>query len=258
MAVFIKAEPLAGLAGIRHGFFTRRGGVSDGDYATLNCGPGSSDARERVSANRARVAESLGVAPDRLLTVHQVHGAVALPVAAPWPDPANRPQADGLVTATPGLALGALTADCAPVLFADPAAKVIGAAHAGWKGALAGILEATVAAMEELGASRGRILAVVGPTIGRSNYEVGEDFRATALTRDPACAPYFHVPAAGAKPHFDLPGYAAARLSASGVGKVADLGLCTYAGESDFFSFRRATHKKAADYGRQISAIVLV
>lgn len=257
MPVALTAASLAGMPGIRHGFFTRGGGVSGAPYASLNCGPGSADARDNVIENRARVARNLGVAPDRLLTVHQVHGSVAILVTGPWPDPASRPQADAMVTATPGLIIAALTADCAPVLFADPDARVIGAAHAGWKGALAGILESTLAAMEAIGADRKRIRAVIGPTIGRDHYEVGEEFQQTFLTRHVDNARFFHRPAPAAKPHFDLPAYAAVRLEAAGAGQVANLARCTYASESEFFSFRRATHKGEPDYGRQISAIVL-
>ena len=257
MAVSLKATNLDGLSGIGHGFFTRRGGVSIAPYATLNCGPGSKDRREHVTENRARVATSLGVAPDHLLTGNQIHSAIAVPVAAPWADPEHWPQGDALVTATPGLVLGVLTADCAPVLFADPEARVIGAAHAGWKGALAGILESTITAMEALGARRSRLRAAIGPTIGRAAYEVGDDFRQTFLTRDLDFARFFHLPGTGARPHFDLPAFTAARLTAAAVGFVEDLGRCTYEGESDFFSFRRVTHRHEADYGRQISAIVL-
>ena len=257
MAVFLTAIRLGALPGIQHGFFTRRGGVSASPYDALNCGHGSKDNRGAVTENRALVAARLGVAPERLLTVHQVHGAAALAVTGPWSDLEHRPQADALVTSTRGLVLGALTADCAPVLFADAKAGVIGAAHAGWKGALAGILESTISAMQALGAEPSRIHAAIGPTIGRDHYEVGDEFRQTFLAHSVDYARFFHLPAAGAKPHFDLPGFAAARLRAAGIGHLEDLARCTYAGESDFYSYRRATHKGQADYGRQISAIVL-
>ena len=257
MAVSIQAPGLSALSGIRHGFFTRRGGVSGGVHASLNCGPGSRDAPDDVAENRARVARQLGARPENLVTVWQVHGASALHVTAPWTADAQRPQADAMVTATPGLVLGALTADCAPLLFADPLARVIGAAHAGWKGALAGILESTLAAMERLGARRANIQVVIGPTIGAAHYEVGSEFEAAFLAADAGNARFFHRPQAVAKPHFDLPAYCAARLQAAGAGWVADLGRCTYESESDFYSFRRATHLGEADYGRQISAIVL-
>jgi len=258
MPVALTADSLAGVPGIRHGFYTRAGGVSGAPYASLNCGQGSADARENVTENRARVARSLGAEPERLLTVYQVHGASAIPVTGPWPDPASRPQADAMVTAIPGLAIATLTADCAPVLFADPQAGVIGAAHAGWKGALAGVLESTLTAMEGLGASRKHVRAVIGPTIGRDHYEVGDEFQQTFLTRHIDNARFFHRPTPAAKPHFDLPAYCAARLEAAGAGQVANLARCTYAGESEFFSFRRATHKGEPDYGRLISAIVLI
>jgi len=258
MAVSVTAVALAALPGIRHGFFTRRGGVSEAPYASLNCGPGSRDGRANVVENRARVARSLGLVPERLLTVGQVHGANAVVVAAPWPDPEHgRPQADALVTNTPGLAIATLTADCAPVLFADRQARVIGAAHAGWKGALAGILESTITAMEGLGAHRNRIQVAIGPAIGPNHYEVGEEFVQTFLTRDLDNARFFRRPDGAGRALFDLPGFIAARLSTAGASLCEDLGRCTYAGESEFFSFRRATHLGEADYGRQISAIVL-
>ena len=257
MAESLKAPSLSALGGIRHGFFTRRGGVSEAPYASLNCGPGSKDTPAHVAENRSRVARSLSADPGRLVTVWQVHGTTALPVTGPSPDPASRPQADAMVTATPGVILGALTADCAPVLFADPVARVIGAAHAGWKGALAGVLESTLMAMESLGAHRAYIQAVIGPVIGPTHYEVGEEFERTFLTASADNARFFHRPPGTARPYFDLPGYACARLVGAGVGSAADLGRCTYAGESEFFSFRRMTHRGEADYGRQISAIVL-
>ena len=257
MAESIQAPSLSGIGGIRHGFFTRRGGVSGGDYASLNCGPGSQDKPQHVAENRARVARSLGAEPGNLVTVWQVHGATTLPVTGPWLEPGSRPRADAMVTATPGVVLGALTADCAPVLFADPVAKVIGTAHAGWKGALAGILESTLTAMEKLGARRGNVQSVIGPCIGPGHYEVGGEFEAAFLAESPENARFFHRSAAAVKPRFDLPGYCAARLQSAGAGPIAELGRCTYEGESDFFSFRRATHQGKPDYGRQISAIVL-
>ena len=258
MAESLQTTGLAKLPGIRHGFFTRRGGVSAGVYASLNCGQGSGDTRTNVAENRARVAARLGTAPERLLTVMQVHGTTAATVTGPWSDPVQgRPDADALVTATPGLAIAALTADCAPVLFADPVARVVAAAHAGWKGALGGILESTVVAMETLGARRDRILTAIGPTIGPAAYEVGDEFAAAFLNRVAGSAKYFHRAHPEARWHFDLPAFIASRLQAANVGSIEDIGRCTYSGESDFYSYRRMGHRGEADYGRQISAIVL-
>lgn len=237
----------------RHGFFTRKGGASSGVFQGLNCGPGSSDLSEVVAINRARVADAMGVGPDALITVNQVHSDTALGVAAP---PGDRPRADGLATATPGLALAVLTADCAPVLFADGKAGVIGAAHAGWKGARAGILESTLDAMETLGGRRDRVAAVIGPTISQRNYEVGHDFARDFIDDDPDTARFFAGGPAG-KPHFDLPSYCLWRLRAAGVGSADWTGHCTYAEPERFFSYRRSTHLGEADYGRLISVIRL-
>jgi YfiH family protein len=244
------------LDGIRHGFFTREGGHSSGLYASLNCGLGSGDDKTLVRRNRALVADRLGVAADRLLTVWQCHSADAMTVSAPW-ETDKPPEADAMVTATPGLAIGVLTADCTPVLFADPQARVVGAAHAGWKGALSGILEATLAAMEQLGAARDRVAAVIGPTISQANYETGPEFIDQFLKRDMASRRFFTPSERANHNQFDLPGYVAHRLTAAGCGAVNDLKLCTYAEEAQFFSFRRTTHRREADYGRQISAIAL-
>lgn len=241
------------LSPVRHGFFTRRGGASSGIFAGLNCGPGSSDLREAVEINRARVAEAMGVTPDRLLTLHQVHSDIALPVTAPF---AERPRADAMVTATPGLAIAVLTADCQPVLFADAAAGVVGAAHAGWRGARDGILEATLAAMEGLGAQRGRIRAVIGPTISQSAYEVGPEFVETFLDEDRANSRFF-AQGPGDRALFDLPAYGLHRLREAGVGRAIWTGHCTYRDPDRFFSFRRTTHLGEADYGRLISVIRL-
>ena len=237
----------------RHGFFTRKGGASSGIFAGLNCGPGSSDQAEIVAINRLRVAERMAVAPDHLLTLHQVHSATALPVMSPF---AERPHADAMVTATPGLALGVLTADCQPVLFADAQAGVIGAAHAGWRGARDGILEATIAAMEGLGARRDNISAVIGPAISQAAYEVGHDFAQGFLDEDPDNARFF-AGGPGAGPMFDLPGYGLHRLRAAGVGRAEWTGHCTYRDPERFYSFRRTTHLGEADYGRLISVICL-
>jgi YfiH family protein len=223
----------------RHGFFTRQGGASKGIFASLNCGPGSGDAREDVMENRRRVGEALG---GKLLTLYQIHSANAVLVKEPWE---VGPEADAMATDVPGLGLGILTADCAPVLFADAQAGVIGAVHAGWKGALAGVTEAAIAAMESLGAKRARIAAAIGPCISQANYETGAEFRERFDAR------FFDGR------HFDLEGYVAQRLAQAGIGNVERLGVCTYAREEEFFSYRRATHRGEKDYGRQVSAIVL-
>jgi polyphenol oxidase len=248
------ASTLESCDGIRHGFFTRQGGVSKGIYGSLNCGLGSRDDVESVRQNRALVAETLGVPPERLLTLYQTHSATAVIVDKPWNGEAA--EADALVTRTPGLAVGALTADCAPILFCDPQARVIAAAHAGWRGALSGIAEATIATMEELGAKRERIVAVIGPSISQRAYEVGADYVDRFLAEEPASEAFFMTESSG-EPHFDLSGYAAERLSRAGIGSVSDLGLCTYCDETRLFSYRRSQHHGEEDYGRQISAIVL-
>jgi polyphenol oxidase len=250
------ASSLGAIDGLRHGFFTRQGGVSGGIYASLNCGPSSRDDTANVAENRARVAEILGVKPDRLLSLSQQHSAEAVTVKKPW-DGAKTPEADAMVTSTPGLALGVLTADCAPVLFADGEAGVIGAAHAGWRGALSGIVEATVKAMEKLGATPERITAVIGPTISQKAYEVGSQYLEQFLAEEPGSGPFFVTDEASGEPHFDLPGYVGERLARAGVGQIADLGLCTYCEETRLFSYRRSQHHGEEDYGRQISAIVL-
>jgi YfiH family protein len=240
--------------GVAHGFFTRCGGVSRGGYASLNCGLGSKDDPAAVERNRARVAAFLGA--DALITAHQVHGAMAVAARGAWRQ-AERPRADAIVTATPRLAVGVLTADCAPVLFADAAAGIVAAAHAGWRGALMGVLESTLARMEELGGCRDRVDAAVGPCIGQAAYEVGPEFEAEFLGRDAANARFFWRQAPQGRPHFDLAGYCEQRLLQAGVGRVRTLAPCTYAEADDFFSYRRSRALKQADYGRQISAIVL-
>ena len=242
------------LEGIPHGFLGRRGGVSEGDCAGLNVGLGSGDDSAAVAENRRRAVEA--VAPGRrLVTVYQVHSAIAVPVADPWADDA-RPKADALVTSRPGIALGIVTADCTPVLLADKEAGVIGAAHAGWKGAIGGVVEATVAEMEKLGAARDRIVAAVGPTIARKSYEVDEGFLRRFVERDPEFERFFSH---GREGHyqFDLEGFVIARLSEAGVMRVEALGLDTYSDPDRFFSYRRATHRGEADYGRQMSVIAL-
>jgi YfiH family protein len=251
---FLCASNLAGLHKIGHGFFSRDGGVSQGLYASLNCGPGSKDDPDLVAENRARIVAAL--APEaRLFTLSQIHSPIVHMVDETF-DPTRRPEGDAMVTATRDLVLGIQTADCAPILLADGRAQVIGAAHAGWKGAFQGVLEATVAAMEKLGATREHIAAAIGPTIAREDYEVGLEFRDKFLAQDSANAAFFMMQ--GDRVHFDLPGYAAKRLAAAGITDTVELGLSTYPPENGFFSFRRTTHRSEPDYGRQISAIVLV
>lgn len=250
----LEASTLSRLPGVRHGFFGRDGGVSTGLYASLNCGPGSKDDPAAIRENRARIAASLQPGAT-LVSLAQIHSPFVHLVDARW-DSRRFPEGDGLVTATPGIALGILTADCAPVLFADAEAGVIGAAHAGWKGAISGVLEATVGAMESLGASRTRIMAAVGPCISAANYEVGEDFRARFLEVTPDNWRFFRAGRAGHH-HFDLEGYVATRLAGLNLGRIEALGVCTYPPENGFFSFRRTTHAAEKDYGREISAILL-
>ncbi|MTI43631.1 hypothetical protein JM93_02857 [Roseibium hamelinense] len=242
--------------GIRHAFFTRQGGISTGIYGSLNIGLGSNDNTDHVRENRRRVSENLGVAPDHLLTPYQIHSPDVIKVKTPWRDEADR-KADALVTDRPGLAIGISTADCGPVLFADPDAGVVGAAHSGWKGAIGGVLENTLAAMEDLGADRARITATLGPTISQSCYEVGPEFHGHFTAEDEFNNTFFGPSNRPGHLMFDLPGYVVSRLKAAGCGHVEDLALCTYADEERFFSYRRTTHRKEPDYGRLISAIVL-
>jgi YfiH family protein len=243
-------------ASIAHGFFGRSGGVSVGIYASLNCGFGSGDRREDVAENRARVARALGVADWPVLTVHQVHGTDVIQVADQRWRVGEAPRADALVTDRPGVVLGVLAADCAPVLLADAEIGVIGAAHAGWRGALAGVVEATVAAMERLGAGRQRIAAVVGPCIGPASYEVGPEFRDRFLAEDPTSTAHFHDGPRG-RPHFDLGGFLAARIGSLGLGKVELRRHDTLAEPDNWFSYRRGQLAGEPDYGRQLSAIAL-
>jgi polyphenol oxidase len=252
----VEAPGLAGLTGIRHAFFTRGGGVSPGVYASLNAGVGSNDDPRNVAANRARMAASLGVAPEQFLTCYQIHSPDVVVADAPWSAQA-RPRADAIVTSRPGLAIGVSTADCGPVLFAEPQAGIVGAAHAGWRGALAGVTDATVAAMERLGAARERIVAAIGPMIRQPNYEVGPDLMDRFIDADPANRRFFAPAAREGHFMFDLAGYVAARLAAAGIGAVEDLGACTYADPAQFYSYRRMTHRGEADYGRHVNAIVL-
>jgi polyphenol oxidase len=251
----LQAQSLT-LTGIQHAFFTRAGGVSDGLYASLNGGTGSSDDAAKVAENRALMAAALGVEPHRFLTLYQIHSPNVVVAETPWPA-GERPRADAIVTRMRALAIGVTTADCGPVLFADPQAGVIGAAHAGWRGALGGVIEATIAAMERLGAARGQIRAAIGPMIRQANYEVGSDLIARFAAEDHASSRFFAPVAREGHALFDLSGYVAARLARAGLGHVEDLGLCTYADPEQFFSYRRTTHRAEPDYGRHVNAIVL-
>lgn len=242
------------LAPAAHGFFGRAGGASSGVFEGLNCGAGSSDQAEAVRINRARVATALGLEEAALLTVHQTHSADVVTVTAPFEG--APPRADAMVTTTPGVGLAVLAADCQPVLFADTEAGVVGAAHAGWKGALGGVLEATVEAMVALGAERARIAAVIGPTISQRAYEVGPEFFDAFHDADPGNARYF-ASGNGDRLHFDLPGFGLARLRAAGVGTASWTRHCTYSDPARFYSYRRSVHAREADYGRLISAIRL-
>jgi YfiH family protein len=241
------------LAPLRHGFFTRKGGASSGVFSGLNCGHGSSDQHAAVSINRSRVAQAMQVDPMALVGVHQIHSPDVVRVTDPT---ADRPRADALVTATPGIALSVLTADCQPVLFADHDAGVIGAAHAGWKGALGGVLEATLDAMEDLGAKRANIAAVIGPSISQRAYEVGPEFLDDFLLDDPDNSRFF-ANGAGDRMLFDLPGFGLHRLRRAGVGQAQWSRHCTYSDPKKFYSYRRTTHAREADYGRLIAAIRL-
>ena len=252
----LQARSLSKLSGIRHAFFTRSGGVSDGVYASLNGGVGSNDAAANVAENRARMAAALGVTPDRLLTAYQIHSPEVVVAETPWPH-AERPRADAIVSREPKLAIGISTADCGPVLLADPQARVIGAAHAGWRGALTGVIEATVAAMERLGAERGRIVAAAGPMIRQANYEVGADLIDRFLGADPGNSRFFIPTVHAGHAQFDLAGYVVDRLRRAEIGQVEDLGHCTYADPAQFYSYRRTTHRAEPDYGRHVNAIAL-
>jgi YfiH family protein len=244
------------LPGIRHGFFTRAGGVSEGLYASLNGGVGSDDVASHVAENRSRMAAALGVAPGNFITAYQVHSPQVIVAERAWATEA-RPRVDGIVTRVVGLAIGVSTADCGPVLLCDAQAGVVGAAHAGWRGALTGIVEATVDAMEQLGAARERVRAALGPMIRQRNYEVGADLITRFRTEDPASDRFFAPAERDGHALFDLAGYVAARLRRAGLVHIEDIGLCTYADPARFYSFRRATHRAEADYGRHINAIVL-
>ena len=242
--------------GVAHGFFGRKGGVSKGIYESLNCGPGSSDALDNVIENRRRASEALD-SGAALVTLYQIHSAVAIRVTAPWPLESAL-HADAMVTNTPGIALGILAADCAPILLADQEARVIGAAHAGWKGARAGVVEAAIAEMEALGARRERIAAAIGPCISQPNYEVGPEFHAGFVEESPNDECFFAKGIRANHYQFDLESYVAQRLSRAGLSRIERLSTCTYRNDAEFFSFRRNTHRGEKDYGRQISAIVLL
>jgi polyphenol oxidase len=252
----IELPNLKGLPGIRHGFLTRHGGVSEGIYRSLNCGLGSKDDHDAVIENRARAVRAASLRPDSLATAYQVHSARVAVVEDNWPKD-DRPEVDGIVTKTKGVSLGILTADCVPVLFADPEARIIGASHAGWKGAVTGILSETVDAMTQLGAQRDRIQAGVGPSIAQKSYEVGPEFPKAFIDRDPANARYFATSSRCRHFMFDLVGFVRDELESLGLGSVKVAGNDTCAEAENFFSYRRTTHAKEPDYGRQISIIGL-
>ncbi len=250
----IRAPGLDAINGIRHGFFTRQGGASSGIYASLNTGLGSSDDKQTVLGNRSRIAEVLGA--ESLVTPYQCHSREAVIVTEPW-NWWDSPAADAAVTKHRKIAIAINTADCTPVLFASTDGRLVGAAHAGWKGAISGVLEAAVAKLEQLGARRKKICAAVGPTISRANYEVGPEFHQRFIDEDTANGQFFERSKRSKHFMFDLPGYVAMRLDGLGLAAVDDLGLCTYADEDRFFSYRRTTHRGEADYGRQMSAIMI-
>jgi YfiH family protein len=246
---------LAAIPGLRHAFFTRDGGVSGGIYGGLNGGLGSNDDPKHVAENRRRMAEQMGVAPDRLLSVHQVHSPDAVVANGPWDGPA-RPRADAIVTRTEGIAIGITAADCGPILLVDPNARVIGAAHAGWKGALTGILESTIETMEKLGAERSGMVAAIGPLIRQHSYEVGGEFVERFIDTDADNAVFFIPSTREGHSMFDLAGYIRMRLENAGVLMIDDLGVDTYSDER-FYSYRRSVHRKEPDYGRHVHAIAL-
>ncbi len=259
MPLFLKNDNfIPAYSGVFHGFFGRRGGVSEGIYQSLNCGPGTDDDPENVRENRRLVAEDAGVGADRLLSLYQVHGDLCLAIDGPF-TPQERPRADAMVTTRPGIGLGILTADCAPVLFYGRTADgpVVGAAHAGWTGAFQGILDSTVEKLQELGAERESIRAIIGPCIAPSSYEVTSAFADPFLTNDPRNGHFFKPGTDSEHLYFDLPGYCAKRLASAGVRNVIITGEDTYANKENYFSYRRSTHENAPDYGRQISVIAI-
>lgn len=254
----LTGDPIPADGRIRHGFFTRQGGVSGGIYASLNTGYGSKDDSAAVAENRARVAARFELPERALNTVYQVHGRDVVRVEGPWPEGATPPKADAMVTDRTGVALGILHADCTPILFADARAGIVGAAHAGWKGALAGVVQATVEAMEALGAVRSSIAACIGPTIAQASYEVGPEFPVPFLDQDPDHERFFVPSERDGHFMFDLPGYVAAALASLDLGAVGNLNRDTCAEPESFFSYRRATKRGEPDYGRCISAIAIV
>jgi YfiH family protein len=245
---------LAAVPGLRHAFFTREGGVSDGIYEGLNGGLGSKDDPAKVAENRRRMAEQMGVVPEHLLSVHQIHSPDAVVATGPWDG--DKPRADALVTRTEGIAIGVTTADCGPVLFADPAARVIGAAHAGWKGALTGVLESTIDAMEKLGAERSGIVAAIGPLIRQHSYEVSSEFVDRFMDSDAGNGVFFIPSVRPGHSMFDLPGFIRMRLENAGILMIDDIGIDTYS-DQRFYSYRRSVHRKEPDYGRHVHAIAL-
>jgi YfiH family protein len=245
---------LAAVPGLRHAFFTREGGVSDGIYEGLNGGLGSKDDPAKVAENRRRMAEQMGVVPEHLLSVHQIHSPDAVVATGPWDG--DKPRADALVTRTEGIAIAVTTADCGPVLFADPAARVIGAAHAGWKGALTGVLESTIDAMEKLGAERSGIVAAIGPLIRQHSYEVSSEFVDRFMDSDAGNGVFFIPSVRPGHSMFDLPGFIRMRLENAGILMIDDIGIDTYS-DQRFYSYRRSVHRKEPDYGRHVHAIAL-
>jgi len=252
--VTLASPLLSAIPGLRHAFFTRDGGVSGGLYASLNGGIGSSDDPGNVAENRRRMAEQIGVTPENFLSVWQIHSPDAVVASGPWPG--ERPRADAIVTRTEGLAIGATAADCGPILFVDPNARVIGAAHAGWKGALTGVLESTVAAMEKLGAERSGIVAAIGPLIRQPSYEVGGEFVERFIEADAENTVFFLPSTREGHAMFDLAGFIRMRLENAGVLMIDDIGVDTYSDER-FYSYRRSVHRSEPDYGRHVHAIAL-
>ena len=253
--MMLSSPLLSAIPGLRHAFFTRDGGVSEGFYAGLNGGLGSNDDPAHIRENRRRMAGAMGVAPEQFLSVHQIHSPDAIVATGPWEGPL-RPKADAIVTRVDGLAIGVTTADCGPILFVDPNARVIGAAHAGWKGALTGIVESTIDAMEKLGAARGGIVAAIGPLIRQASYEVGSEFIERFLDADADNAMFFIASNRDGHAMFDLAGFIRTRLENAGVLMIDDLGVDTYS-DQRCFSYRRSVHRGEADYGRHVHAIVL-
>jgi len=245
---------LSAIPGLRHAFFSREGGVSGGIYQGLNGGLGSNDDAAHVAENRRRMSEQMGVAPERFLSLHQIHSPDAVVATGPWPG--EKPRGDALVTRTEGLAIGVTAADCGPVLFVDPGARVIGAAHAGWKGALTGVLESTVDAMEKLGAARGGMVAAIGPLIRQHSYEVGGEFVERFLAADADNTAFFIPSDRAGHAMFDLAGFIRMRLENAGVLMIDDIGVDTYS-DDRFYSYRRSVHRGETDYGRHVHAIAL-